>query len=114
MHPPKFHSDLAPSQTAFVRRVNRRGLLLGASGLFACALMPRRASAKVPAAYDWNAAPPTDSRAAFIEWMQKNRGEPANFLGQRFDRFQALLGHHDLWDKRNIRAYLLTPREDFV
>jgi len=55
-----------------------------------------------------------DGRASFIEWMQKNRGEAANFLGQRWDRFEALLAHHDLWDKRNMRAYLMMPREDFV
>ncbi len=55
-----------------------------------------------------------DIRAAFIAWMQKNRGEDPNYLGQRWDRFQALIAHKDVWDKRNMRAYLLTPREDFV
>ena len=63
---------------------------------------------------DWNAAPPMDSRADFIDWMVKNRGEDPAFLGQRFDRFLQLIGHHDVWDKRNKRAYLMTPREEFV
>ena len=92
----------------------RRQVLVTAASLFAVSLPTPSALAKVPAPYDWNASPPTISRAGFIEWMVKNRGEPAAFLGQRFDRFQALLGHHDLWDKRDMRAYLLTPREEFV
>ena len=58
--------------------------------------------------------PPVDTRAGFIEWMQKKRGEDPNFLGQRWDRYQALIEHQDLWDDRNKRAYLMTPREEFV
>ncbi len=46
--------------------------------------------------------------------MVKNRGEDPHFLGQRWDRFQRLKEHHDLWDAKDIRAYLMTPREDFV
>jgi protein-L-isoaspartate(D-aspartate) O-methyltransferase len=46
--------------------------------------------------------------------MVANRGEDANFLGQHFDRYQQLLIHRDLWDERNERAFLLTPREEFV
>jgi len=93
---------------------DRRQLLLTAVGLASASLFPTPAGATVPVAYDRNATPPMDSRAAFIEWMRKNRGEDANFLGQRWDRFQALLAHKDLWDQRDKRAYLLTPREDFV
>ncbi|MHB1207899.1 MAG: hypothetical protein ACYCZX_20205 [Rhodospirillaceae bacterium] len=36
------------------------------------------------------------------------------FLGERFNRFQRLIAHRNVWDKRNVRAYLMTPREDFV
>ena len=25
-----------------------------------------------------------------------------------------MIAHHDIWDEADIRAYLLTPREDFV
>ena len=46
--------------------------------------------------------------------MIKNRGEDPHFLGERFDRFQDLIAHHDIWEKRNIRAFLMTPREEFV
>ena len=44
----------------------------------------------------------------------RTRGEDPNFLGQRWDRFQQVLAHRDLWDKRDMRAFLLTPREEFV
>ena len=68
----------------------------------------------MPLPYDWNASPPTASREAFVEWMVKNRGENANFLGQRYDRYQKLVAAKDLWDASVTRAYLMTPREEFV
>jgi protein-L-isoaspartate(D-aspartate) O-methyltransferase len=72
------------------------------------------AGASVPVPYDWNASPPVDQRADYIAWMTKNRGEDPGFLGKRWDRFKQLLAARDIWDKRDIRAYLLTPREQFV
>ena len=99
------HANTAPS---------RRQVLAGVGGAIACAFLPGEAAANVPVPYDWSAMPPMDSRSAFIAWMQKNRGEDPGFLGQRWDRFQALLSHQDLWDKRDERAYLMTPRERFV
>ena len=93
---------------------SRRQFLIGAGGIVTSTILPTLAEANVPIPYDWKATPPMDNRAGFIEWMQKNRGEDSNFLGQRWDRFQALLAHQDLWDNRNRRAYLLTPREEFV
>ncbi|WP_246707404.1 protein-L-isoaspartate O-methyltransferase [Mesorhizobium sp. NZP2077] len=91
-------------------RMDRRQVLLGIAG----ALLARPAMANVPEPYDPNAMPAMDSRAGFIDWMKKNRGEDAGFLGQRWDRFQALLSHKDVWDQRDKRAYLMTPREEFV
>ena len=44
----------------------------------------------------------------------KNRGEDPRFLAQRFDRFEQLLAHRDVWDEADMRAFLLTPREEFV
>jgi protein-L-isoaspartate(D-aspartate) O-methyltransferase len=66
------------------------------------------------APYDWNLAPPMESRSAFIDWMAKRRGERPFFLGQRWDRFQAVVARHDIWGKRDMRAFLMTPREEFV
>jgi protein-L-isoaspartate(D-aspartate) O-methyltransferase len=94
--------------------LNRREFLAGAATAAVTGLAAGRALANVPVPYDWNAAPPMDSRAAFVDWMVKNRGEDAGFLGERYDRLQALISHHDVWDKRNMRAYLMTPREEFV
>jgi protein-L-isoaspartate(D-aspartate) O-methyltransferase len=95
-------------------RFDRRSLLKGAAAAALAAAVPRRASADVPKAYDWNAAPPMDNRAAYIQWMQANRGEDPKFLGEHYDRFLALIQNGDLWDDRNKRAFLLTPREEFV
>ena len=79
-----------------------------ASTAFAVAAgLATRSRADVPTPYDWNAVPPTDSRAAFIDWMVENRGEDRRFLGERFDRFRGLIANRDVWEKRNMRAYLL-------
>jgi protein-L-isoaspartate(D-aspartate) O-methyltransferase len=88
--------------------------MIGAAVAAAAGLVPAPAGANVPAPYDWNASPPTDTRSDFIAWMTKNRGEDPGFLGQRWDRFKQLVANRDIWDKRDIRAYLLTPREEFV
>jgi protein-L-isoaspartate(D-aspartate) O-methyltransferase len=95
-------------------RMDRRQVLRSANAMVVTGLFPQLAQANVPVPYDWKAAPPMGTRGDFITWMEKNRGENAGFLGERWDRFQALLAHQDLWDERNMRAYLLTPREEFV
>jgi protein-L-isoaspartate(D-aspartate) O-methyltransferase len=61
----------------------------------------------------WDIIPPTDTRDNFIAWG-KARGEDPVFLGQRWDRFQALLKNKDIWGAATIRAFLLTPREEFA
>jgi len=91
--------------------LSRRQFVLGAA---AAALPLQAARASVPAPYDWDASPPIASREAFVAWMAKNRGEDANFLGQRYDRYLKLLAGKDLWDPQTTRAYLMTPREEFV
>ncbi|MDR3474361.1 MAG: protein-L-isoaspartate O-methyltransferase [Devosia sp.] len=75
--------------------------------------LPQAARANVPAAYDWSAAPPMDSRAHFISWMQANRGEDPKYLGERFDRYLWMVSIHDLFSDLDKRAFLLTPREEF-
>lgn len=94
--------------------MRRRDVLAGVAGMFVASSATGAAWAKVPVPYDWNATPPMDARSAFIDWMVKYRGEDPHFLGERFDRFEKLISHHDVWNERNKRAYLLTPREDFV
>ncbi len=91
----------------------RRAFLTWAGGA-AAALAAGSARARVPVPYDWNASPPRESRDTFVAWMVKNRGEDPKFLGQRWDRLQQLIAHHDVWDEADLRAFLMTPREDFV
>ena len=91
--------------------MNRRSLLLGSA---AALLAAPAAHAAVPKPYDWAASPPWDSRDAFVTWMSQNRGEEPKFLGRRYDKFLDLVKLHDLWDDHTKRAYLLTPREEFV
>ena len=96
--------------------LNRRQLLKQAISVALTLATPwtDNALADVPMPYDWLATPPMDTRAGFVDWMVRNRGEDRDFLGQRYDRFLQLLAHKDLWDDRNKRAYLMTPREAFV
>ena len=78
------------------------------------AFVPVLASAAVPKAYTADLMPPTESKEAFVEWMATNRGEDRKFLGQRWDRYQALIQRNDLTNEQTKRAFLLTPREEFV
>jgi protein-L-isoaspartate(D-aspartate) O-methyltransferase len=94
--------------------LSRRHVVCGAAAALAGGLLPAWAAAKVPVPYDWNASPPTERRADFIDWMVANRGEDPGFLGKRWDRLKQLIAQKDIWDARVIRAYLLTPREEFV
>jgi len=94
--------------------MSRRGFATGLAGAFAATLLPAPVRANVPVPYDWNATPPMGSRADFVGWMQARRGEDPLFLGERWERFQAVLARHDIWSKRDMRAFLLTPRELFV
>jgi protein-L-isoaspartate(D-aspartate) O-methyltransferase len=93
--------------------MDRREFVVGAA-VQAAALAAGPALANVPSAYNWSASPPRQSRDAFVEWMVKNRGENPRFLGERFDRFHELIARHDVWDEADMRAFLLTPREEFV
>jgi protein-L-isoaspartate(D-aspartate) O-methyltransferase len=94
--------------------MQRRTLLVaGATAAFG-QFAPIRVSAGVPKPYSWDAIPPVEPRAAFVEWMVTNRGEDPEYLEQRWERCQVLLHNKDLWNQRNIRAFLMTPREDFV
>jgi protein-L-isoaspartate(D-aspartate) O-methyltransferase len=94
--------------------VNRRDFLFGCASALGCAGAASAARANVPTPLGWDTTPPMDSREAFVAWMKQSRGEDAGFLGQRFDRFVQLVAHHDVWDEADKRAFLLTPREEFV
>jgi protein-L-isoaspartate(D-aspartate) O-methyltransferase len=104
-------SEIRPSASPLL---SRRRFIAETAAALAGSCLPAPAEADVPVAYDWNAAPPMEHKSSFIEWMVRNRGEEAGFLGQRWDRFRQAVANRDLWDERDKRAFLLTPREEFV
>ena len=88
--------------------------MAGAAGLAAAAAFGRAARANVPTPFTFDMAPPMGDRAKFIEWGVATRGEDPKFLGERFDRFLAMVRNEDILDDRHKRAFLCTPREKFV
>jgi protein-L-isoaspartate(D-aspartate) O-methyltransferase len=94
--------------------MQRRTFLTLSAAAAASAALPFPAGAAVPKPYSWDVSPPMDNATAFVKWMEENRGESATYLRARFDRFQNMVGHVDLWETRNKRAFLLTPREEFL
>jgi protein-L-isoaspartate(D-aspartate) O-methyltransferase len=97
--------------------LQRRRFVSGTAAVAAAALTApaiiRPAFAATIKPYSWDLNPPTDTRDNFIAWG-KARGEDPAFLGQRWDRFQAILANKDIWDARTARAFLMTPREEFA
>jgi protein-L-isoaspartate(D-aspartate) O-methyltransferase len=57
--------------------------------------------------------PPRDSSKHFVEFMKAERKEDEKYLEQRFDRATSLLHNKDLTQEKEIRAFLMTPREKF-
>src|SRR3954464_10555108 len=93
--------------------MQRRTFLTLSAAAAAGVALPFKAHATVPKPYSWDAAPPMNDTGAFVRWMQENRGEDPRYLRARFERFQNMVGHVDLWEARNKRAFLMTPREEF-
>jgi protein-L-isoaspartate(D-aspartate) O-methyltransferase len=94
--------------------VQRRQFLAGAAAFAGGVFASRLALANVPTPFTFDMKPPMDNREKFIAWGVAQRGEDPKFLGERFDRFVALVRNEDIWDDRHKRAFLLTPREKFV
>ena len=88
--------------------------MLGSAAMLAGAAWPRHARANVPKPYSWDLDPPTNSREAFIKWAVENRGENPKILAARWDRYVFLRANNDFVNPRNGRAFLLTPRDEFV
>ncbi|WP_421916695.1 protein-L-isoaspartate O-methyltransferase family protein [Mesorhizobium sp.] len=94
--------------------MKRRDFLTLSAGAAAFSILPGIARANVPVPFDRNADVPMGDKKAFIDWMVANRGEDPKYLAARFDRFQIMVYNKDVLDDRNKRAFLFTPREEFV
>lgn len=57
--------------------------------------------------------PPVDSLQKFVGFMKEKRGEDEKYLKQRYARGVVMIQNKDLRSEREIKAYLLTPRESF-
>jgi protein-L-isoaspartate(D-aspartate) O-methyltransferase len=91
--------------------MRRREFLIGAAATLAAA---RPALADVPKAFRQDLWPPLTDKAAFVSWAAANRGEDTKYLERRFDRYKDVLSFNDLYTNAEKRAFLLTPREEFV
>jgi len=94
--------------------LHRRTFLLSTAAALGCAALPRLAAANMARPNGYDLFPPMNGRDAFVSWMATNRGENPQFLTLRWGRYEALLRNRDLSDQRNMRAFLMTPREEFV
>jgi protein-L-isoaspartate(D-aspartate) O-methyltransferase len=89
----------------------RRDFLIGAAAGVTAAFP---AWADPPKPFRPDLWPPLTNRSEFVAWGVANRGEDATFLGRRFDRYKEVLAFNDLYTSAEKRAFLLTPREEFV
>ena len=63
--------------------------------------------------YSWDLNPPVDSADKFMAFGRA-RGEGEKWLAQRWERLQAMKRSEDIWSPAVVRAFLLTPREEFA
>ena len=94
--------------------MDRRSFIATLGAGTVAAALPNIAFADVSVPYSWDEMPPMDSEQKFVAWGVKTRGENTDFLRERFDRFRHLVGNRDVTDPKDKRAFLMTPREDFV
>ena len=92
----------------------RRTFLTGSAAIAGGAVLPLAALAAVPMPYSRDLTPPTNSQGDYIRWMVENRGEDPKYLALRWSRYQVMLANKDVSNAANVRAFLLTPREEFV
>ena len=96
--------------------MNRREFMATTGAAAAALAIPGAARANVPFPYNYDMTPPLQvgQRDAYIAWMVQNRGENPTYLAQHWARYEVLVANRDVLDDRNKRAFLLTPREEFV
>ncbi len=88
-------------------RIEREGTTVG----------PPERSEVVPPEYlveDNVVGPPVDTKEAYLEWMVANTNEELEYLEARWELAQLFKSTSELQGEATIRAFLRTPREDFV
>ena len=93
--------------------MQRRTFLTLSAAVAANAAVPFNARVAMSKPYSFDATPPMNDTGAFVRWMEEYRGEDPRYLRARFERFQNMVHHVDLWEARNKRAFLMSPREEF-
>ncbi|MBN2354120.1 MAG: hypothetical protein JXD23_16230 [Spirochaetales bacterium] len=59
-------------------------------------------------------SPPIDNKSDYLNWMTKNTNEDIGFLEQRWELSRRFIQSKELVGDNMIRAFLRTPRENFV
>lgn len=108
-------------------RLGRRRFGAGCAALLAAGIAPARSEEIEGEVATQPLGPPVDepkgivltetelrSKRAFVELLSQARGENPEFLGQRWDLVQTLVQSGHLWNRADIEACLLTPREEFI
>ncbi len=88
--------------------IRRREFLIGAAAAAGAS------SLAGATAFGRDLSPPLNDKAAFIAWGKTNLNEDPVYLERRFDRYKEVLAFNDLWTPAEKRAFLLTPRQEFV
>ncbi len=88
--------------------IRRREFLIGAAAAAGAS------SLAGATAFGRDLSPPHNDKAAFIAWGKTNLNEDPVYLERRFDRYKEVLAFNDLWTPAEKRAFLLTPRQEFV
>jgi protein-L-isoaspartate(D-aspartate) O-methyltransferase len=106
-----------PASTAFTLASALAAFMLAAAPAMA-QTTPASATTTAPAPAAFKLSdlpkPPIDSRDKFISFMEQTRHEDAQMLLQRYNRAQAMIENKDVWRQKELVAYLLVPREEFV
>jgi protein-L-isoaspartate(D-aspartate) O-methyltransferase len=91
-------------------------LVIGTMSAAGAQTTPASATTPAQPAYDIAKLPnpPIDAKAKFVAFMVDTRHEDPKMVAWRFDRAQALIENKDIWREKELKAFLLTPREEFV
>src|SRR5262249_49193287 len=117
--PPQFWANVRIRITARRRwcwegAVQRRTFLRLSAAVAANAAIPFNARAAVAKPYSFDATPPMNDTGSVVRWLEETRGEDARYLRARFERFQNMVHHVDLWETRNKRAFLASMGKGVV